>query len=628
MNRRARSQLPLLILFIGFAVAMCVCVVGLMLWKAAEERRMTIERAEINTQNLANSLARHAGSAFQAADVAIGGIAELMRFQTPVPERINPYLAQRIQALPQIREIVVLGPDGRWLFTSLPELATYSNEDRDYFQYHKASVDTAVRISSLRARLSGRPTILLTKRISRQDGSFAGVVLATIDTDYFRKVYESFRLGHDGSISLLHGDGRVLARWPGEWTELDLSQTELFTARLSASPAGFYRIRSMFDGVEKYFAYRQESQYPIIATVARSEAEVLALWREGVRQDLIVAIAMLAAIVLLAALITHQFSLRARMVAELRERESRYRLLADNIADIVVMFDANGDILYTSPAVTRTMGFLPDELVGTSCFDLVRHEDDARAIKKASHEATADNAKTVEFCAVRKDKTDVWLEANFRRADQGGDMRMVAVLRDISVRRRMEGELQKLTDKLARLATTDALSGLANRRAFDDFLEEQFARHERTSMLLIDIDNFKAFNDTLGHQAGDRCIGAVARVIADVTRDTGALGARYGGEEFAVVLPALGEAEAATVATAIRLGVRALGIAHPGASRGFVSISIGVACKQRVESSGRALVADADLALYQAKELGRNCVVAASSLRRAAADETLDSTAS
>lgn len=628
MNRRVRSQLPLLLLFIGFAVAMCGCVVGLLLWKAAQERRATIAHAEIETQNLASSLARHAVSAFQAADVAIGGIAELMRFQTPLPERINPYLTQRIKGLPQIREVVVLGPDGRWLFSSLPELATYSNEDREYFQFHKASPDTAVRITGLRARLTGRPSILLTRRISKQDGSFAGVVVATIDADYFQKFYESFRLGHDGSVSLLHSDGRILARWPGGYSEVDLSQTALFTRRLPAAPAGFYRNRSPFDGVEKFFAYRQESQYPIIATVARSEAEVLAQWREDMRTDIFVAAAMLAAIVLLAALIMHQFALRSRMVAELRERESRYRLLADNIADIVVMFDANGDILYTSPAVTRTMGFLPDELVGTSCFDLVRHEDDVRAIKKASHEATADNAKTVEFCAVRKDKTDVWLEANFRRADQGGGLRMVAVLRDISVRRQMEDELQKLTDKLARLATTDALSGLANRRAFDDFLDAQFARHERTAMLLIDIDNFKAFNDTLGHQAGDRCIGAVARVIADATRDTGTLGARYGGEEFAVVLPGLSEAGAVTVATAIRLGVRALGIAHPGASRGFVSISIGVACKQRAESNGRALVADADLALYQAKELGRNCVVAASSLRRASSDETQDSRAS
>src|SRR4051812_3756696 len=126
MNGPARSQLPLLFLFLGFAVVMCGCVGGLMLWKDTEARQDTVARAEIDTRNLANSLARHAVSAFQAADVAIGGVAELMKFQTPAAERLSPYLAARVSALPQIREIVVLGPDGRWLFTSLPELAAYS----------------------------------------------------------------------------------------------------------------------------------------------------------------------------------------------------------------------------------------------------------------------------------------------------------------------------------------------------------------------------------------------------------------------------------------------------------------------------------------------------------------------
>src|SRR5690242_8816295 len=112
MTPRVRSQLPLLLLFIAFAAATCGLVIGLVLWKETEARTATVARAEIDAQNLATSLARHAVGAFQAADVAIGGVAELMKFQTPVPERMNPYLAQRIRNLPQIREIVVLGPDG------------------------------------------------------------------------------------------------------------------------------------------------------------------------------------------------------------------------------------------------------------------------------------------------------------------------------------------------------------------------------------------------------------------------------------------------------------------------------------------------------------------------------------
>lgn len=620
MLRLVRSQLSLLLLFLGFAIAVCIGVVGLMLWKASEARQATIARAETDARNLALSLTNHAVNAIQAADVAISGVVELMKFQTPVAERLNPYLATRVRALPQIREIVVLGADGNWRFSSLPELAPYSNADREYFQFHRNSADPQLRITELQARNSGRRSILLTRRISLLDGSFGGVVVATIDSSHLQKFYEGFHLGANGAISLMHADGRLLARWPVAEAPVDFSQSELFTRRLKQAPSGFYRIRSRFDGVEKYFAYQQASAYPILTSVAVSEDQVLAAWRADLRRDIIVALGLVAAIILLAGLITTQFVARGRIVRDLRERESRYRLLADNVADIVVMFDAEGAILYASPAVAPTMGFSPDELTGTSCFDLVLLPDDVRAIKKASHAAAAGAPQSVEFVALKKDKSTLWLEANFRRADQDGELRMVGVLRDISVRRQMEEELHGLTEKLARLATTDALSGLANRRAFDAFLAEQYARHERTAMLLIDIDTFKLFNDSLGHQAGDRCIVAVSAVIADVTRDTTALAARYGGEEFAVVLPGRSEQDAITVATAIRMGVRALGIDHPRASRGFVSISIGVAAKLRSEANERALIADADLALYQAKEFGRNCVVAASSLRRVNSD--------
>src|SRR6266516_4212756 len=123
------------------------------------------------------------------------------------------------------------------------------------------------------------------------------------------------------------------------------------------------------------------------------------------------------------------------------------------------------------------------------------------------------------------------------------------------------------------IAATDGLTGLTNRRTFDGFLRREYEACEEIAVLLFDIDNFKGYNDTYGHQAGDRCLQAVAKAIGDATANTSGLAARYGGEEFAVVLPNTTEDAALKVAESIRLTVRALGIPNTASSRGYITIS-------------------------------------------------------
>jgi diguanylate cyclase (GGDEF)-like protein len=178
----------------------------------------------------------------------------------------------------------------------------------------------------------------------------------------------------------------------------------------------------------------------------------------------------------------------------------------------------------------------------------------------------------------------------------------------------MEDELTQLNRRLTQLAATDGLTGLTNRRTFDGFLHREFEAREEIAVLLFDIDYFKGYNDTYGHQAGDRCLQAVAKVIGDATSNTPGLSARYGGEEFAVVLPDTAEDDALKVAEAIRLTVRALGIQNSISSRGYITISVGVASRTRSTLDEAALVGEADTALYEAKRLGRNRSVVYSSL--------------
>ena len=175
-------------------------------------------------------------------------------------------------------------------------------------------------------------------------------------------------------------------------------------------------------------------------------------------------------------------------------------------------------------------------------------------------------------------------------------------------------ELEAANRKLLDLSSTDGLTGLANRRRFDAVWETEWQRALRQGLSLavamIDVDQFKAYNDHYGHQAGDECLKQVAQVLGTMAQRSGELAARYGGEEFVVILPSLDRDEALTEAERIRAAVQALHIEHAfGTGAGVLTISIGVAtCIPSQGEISAGLLRAADAALYEAKHQGRNRV--------------------
>lgn len=187
-----------------------------------------------------------------------------------------------------------------------------------------------------------------------------------------------------------------------------------------------------------------------------------------------------------------------------------------------------------------------------------------------------------------------------------------------TIRDRTE-QLEQANRKLEALSYSDALTSVANRRAFDEALDREWRRGIRSrrplSLLMIDIDFFKAFNDAYGHQRGDSCIVQVASVLASIVRRAGDQVARYGGEEFAVLLPETDPAGAAAIAERMRMEVETLRITNDGAPLRFVTVSIGFATATPTETGRReGLVAAADGALYSAKREGRNRACAAAAM--------------
>jgi diguanylate cyclase (GGDEF)-like protein len=183
---------------------------------------------------------------------------------------------------------------------------------------------------------------------------------------------------------------------------------------------------------------------------------------------------------------------------------------------------------------------------------------------------------------------------------------------EVRQREQVEAKLQQANLELQRIANTDSLTQVANRRCFDETLEQEWQRLRREqqplSLILCDIDYFKQYNDHYGHPAGDICLHQVAQVIAGCINRPADMVARYGGEEFAIILPNTDQEGAVTIVEAIRAALQSLQIPHLGSAvAAHITLSLGVACLvPTLNSSCQALVAAADAALYQAKSAGRN----------------------
>lgn len=185
----------------------------------------------------------------------------------------------------------------------------------------------------------------------------------------------------------------------------------------------------------------------------------------------------------------------------------------------------------------------------------------------------------------------------------------------VAARVRTHLRLKEMSDALRHAATTDALTGIANRRYFDETLAREWARAHRThkplSLLLIDIDCFKAYNDRYGHQGGDTCLALVASAIRACAFRPGDLAARYGGEEFTLLLPDSAETDARQVAMRLLAAVGALALPHATSPvADHVTLSVGMSVydpnRHRAEASPVTLISAADQALYAAKRAGRN----------------------
>jgi diguanylate cyclase (GGDEF)-like protein/PAS domain S-box-containing protein len=283
----------------------------------------------------------------------------------------------------------------------------------------------------------------------------------------------------------------------------------------------------------------------------------------------------------------------------LRESEAHFRLLAENSTDVISRHAADGTILYISPAVVDMLGRLAEEIVGTAAIQL-SHPDDHAAILRAHREILASGAGlAVRHRWLHRDGHPVWVETGVRPV-HGADGRiheLQAATRDVTAQVHAE-------QRLTRLALADPLTGLANRAALTQEIEERLAGEESVTLLFLDLDRFKVVNDSLGHSAGDELLRTVATRVAGACRD-GDVVSRLGGDEFVIVASGLGEDGAVRLAERVQQ-VLSLPVAVSGHEL-TITASVGIVVAQPGdgEQDAETLLQGADVSMYRAKATGR-----------------------
>jgi diguanylate cyclase (GGDEF)-like protein/PAS domain S-box-containing protein len=291
----------------------------------------------------------------------------------------------------------------------------------------------------------------------------------------------------------------------------------------------------------------------------------------------------------------------------------RFRLLAEESSDMVTRIGIDERIKYVSPASARVVGWRPEQLMGQPALAGVNAEDLPRveAMVAALKLGEGEDARIV-YRTRHREKKEIWVESTMRVTRKYGTGEIdgvVAISRDMT-------EHKALEQKLAALATLDGLTGIANRRHFDEHLEKEWARARRDgtslSVLLIDVDHFKKYNDRYGHPAGDVCLKSIAKVLGAQVRRPADLAARYGGEEFVLLLPDTDRAGCERIGKNIRDSLAVLGMDHElnlPSQKVTVSIGGAPAAWQDEKASGSSLIEKADQALYCAKDEGRDRLV-------------------
>jgi diguanylate cyclase (GGDEF)-like protein len=607
-------------------IATLVVGSGLAIWQL---RRDAIEDTKGELHSVGTIVAEQITRTLQADDLVLYEIADRIAhagvnssqslhqaFSTP---EIHDALARRLIDLPQTEAFAILDETGRYVNQSQDEpKPEYSLAYRRYFENLSSTADPRTYVSEpASSRSTGERTMFMARRLTEPDGSFLGVAVAVVRLNYFLGFFTGTRLEDGTSITILRNDGSILLHYPDVGLPLQARLPEtLKWYGAVASGGGQYRAPVSLaypDGAATLVSVHPLRTYPVVINVGRSEWTALASWRRQAESiGLGVGIASVIAVMLALALgrqiqriekaqqrIEQHITAITASEARLAEQSTMLQTTLEHMNQGVMMVDADGTVVLCNRRLTSLLALPYDWLQTRPPFAEVVEFLSTRGEFAAGPDAPFDTALLLSSHAVyeRRRANGTVFEARTAPMPCGG---WVRTFTDITARAAAE-------EMLGLAASHDQLTGLANRNGLDNRLDAALATARRgggeLALLCLDLDRFKAVNDTFGHEAGDHLLIQVAARMHEIARSTDVI-ARLGGDEFAIVLPGANLAGAELVSRRLLDSIGLPYLLNGAVAR--IGVSIGIAIYPADGATAEQLMRNADTALYKAKALGRN----------------------
>lgn len=589
---------------------------------ASSEQERLANQARVIEKNLASQLV----STNRALEGLLNDLASDTTHQLQ-GRVLNERLRLMADTLTGMSPLLITDASGRVTHASIDRLVGFDASRRDYFRTAlRQRSKTTLHVSPPFVSILGSPAMALVRDISDARGEFAGVLMAALDPTFSAVLLDSVRFTPDTHIALIHGDGQLFMRAPATLDKVDTNLV-LPDSHFSQYKSNAWAASTFVDAADSTREVRlvalrtvQPPQLamdkPLVVQVSRDVSAIYASWR---RETTLLGGAF-GGVTLAVFLALYIHQRRQRVFDELthqrdmalRASDARLQSIFEATPDALLISDERGTITMVNQQVTPLLGYAMTELLGKPIDGLVPMSSRVGHQKLRDGFGTISNTsqrvirKTVK--AVRKDGSECHVEVSLSRIETDEGLFFASALRDISERQAADG-------KILKLAFYDQLTGLPNRTLLLDRLKQRIGTCHRNgifgAMLFIDLDHFKTLNDTLGHDVGDMQLKQVAARLTRCVRESDTV-ARVGGDEFAVVLTDLGqnavdattetEVVAAKILLALSLPYQLGEVSHSG------SASIGATMFQGQSSNIDDLMRQADLAMYRAKDAGRNGV--------------------
>ena len=604
-------------------ISLCLgAVAGLLIFSylVLSDYRQTLRSAQRSAGDYAAVLQTRLDATLRRASASLGTLARKLpapalskRALTSYADSINGELDAHMVDFPELAGLRVFDSAGDQLYSSNRANTPFANvADRDYFLRLRDHPQEELVFSTVNiSRTTGRPTLVLGKGLRDEQGVFLGVAIASVELAYFQKLFQSLDLGPAGVVSVYRSNdfSRVVS-WPlvDEKSSATLPAGHPLRQFLaSGQTMATLEYASAIDDVSRIYSFHALERFPFLVTVGLARTSVLADWKA---RTLGVATAGLLLLGLLGVLLLRLWRTeagQARSLLALAQSEERYRIAFQTSPDAInINRLSDGLYLDVNEGFERLMGWTRSEVVGKTSSELgiwrkLEHRE--RLVLTLQRDGFCENMEA-EFVSKQGKVMAALMSARLIALD--GVSCILSVSRDITERKAAEQLVQEL-------AYVDPLTGLPNRRHLLIRLQQGLVTSARRqclgALLLVDLDDFKVINDTLGHQQGDQLLEQVASRLMNCVRD-GDTVARFGGDEFVVMLEdlSLNAGNAASQAESVAQKIRsALSQAYQlDYLTYFSSASIGITLFGAGDESIDEPLKRADLAMQQAKAAGRN----------------------